>query len=230
MISVIIPIHNTPIEFIEECFLSMDNQTFKDFEVLIINDGSDWETTKYIRENSRSNYRIFELEKSGISNALNFGIQISSNDILCRMDADDIMMSNRLELQYKFLDENKDVDVLGGQISIFGDQTGESKHPSIIDSDIIAKSDWFMNHPSVMYRKSSIIGIGGYNSSFDGTEDYELWCRGLVAGLKFRNLNEIVLRHRKHKGCSTVKNNLTEIINKNNTIRNYYLSKIKNKI
>lgn len=229
MISVIIPIHNTPIEFIEECFLSMDNQTFKDFEVLIINDGSDWETTKYIRENSRSNYRIFELGKSGISNALNFGIQISSNDILCRMDADDIMMSNRLELQYKFLEENKQVDILGTQVELFGDQSGFSKHPLEVHPEIIVESDWFLNHPSVMYRKSSISKIGGYNSNFDGTEDLELWCRALSYGLIINNLPDVLVRHRRHKFCSTVTNNLNNIIEINNGIRRHYIEIIKKK-
>jgi|LauGreDrversion4_2_1035121.scaffolds.fasta_scaffold16062_3 glycosyltransferase involved in cell wall biosynthesis len=226
MISVIIPIHNTPIEFIEECFISMDKQTYKDFEVIIINDGSNWETTKYIRENSRQNYRIVEIEKSGISKALNIGIQISSNEILCRMDADDIMLPTRLELQYQFLEKNKQVDILGTQVELFGDQTGFSNHPLVVKPEIIIESDWFLNHPTVMYRKSSISKIGGYNSNFDGTEDLELWCRALSYGLSINNLSDVLVRHRRHKSCSTVVNDINRIIEINNGVRRHYIEKI----
>lgn len=229
MISVIIPIHNTPTEYINECFISMDNQTFTDFEVIIVNDGSDIETTKYIRENARSNYRIFELKKSGISNALNFGINVSSNEILCRMDADDIMMPNRLELQYQFMLENENVDILGTQIELFGNQTGFSTHPFDVHPEIMIESGWFFNHPTVMYRKSSIAKIGGYNSNFDGTEDLEMWCRALANGLVLKNLQDVLVKHRRHNLCSTVVNDLARVSEMNNNIRRHYGEKIKNK-
>lgn len=226
MISILIPIYNTPVEYIKECFDSIDNQTFKDYEVIIVNDGSNNETTDFLNNINNPKYKVFHKENGGISKALNLGLEKCSYDIVARMDADDIMLPNRLEIQYKYIIDNN-IDILGSQMELFGSQTSITKHPLKIDKNIIKISDWFMNHPTIMFKKDNIIKIGGYNPNFDGLEDLELWCRSLFYGFKIENLSDILLKHRRHNDNATVRNNLNEIVKKVFYVRSFYNEKIK---
>ncbi len=221
MISILIPIHNTPIEYIKECFESIDNQSFKNYEVVVVDDGSNEETKEYLKSIQNPKYKIFHKEKGGISLALNHGIRLCSFNIVCRMDADDIMISDRLEKQYSFFISNS-VDVLGSQMELFGSQSSKTNHPLIIPRGIMNVSDWFMNHPTIMFNRDRIIKVGGYNSNFDGLEDLELWCRCLSLGLILRNMPDILVRHRRHSSNATVKNDINVIMQKIFFVRNHY--------
>jgi hypothetical protein len=81
-----------------------------------------------------------------------------------------------------------------------------------------------MNHPTIMFKKQSIVNIGGYNPDFDGTEDLELWCRSLANKLVLKNLPDIIVRHRRHDDNATSRNNMNDILKKNAQLRNYYLN------
>ena len=227
MISILIPVYNTPIEFIEECFDSIDSQTFQNFEVIIVNDGSNEEVTNYLQNVNKEKYFVFHQENSGISKALNLGLEKCKFNLVARMDADDVMMSDRLQKQYDYFKYN-DVDILGTQIQLFGigqhDQI--TNHPLIIPKDMMVKSDWFLNHPSIMFKKDKITKIGGYNSEFDGLEDLELWCRALYSDYKLRNLSDMMLRHRRHSDNATSRNNMGQILQKIYQVRNFYFQKI----
>ena len=227
MISIIIPVYNTPIEYIQECVDSIDLQTFKDYEVIIVNDGSNDEVSKFLRTLVKDNWQLFEKDKEGISKALNLGIQNSKYNLICRMDADDIMIPERLQKQFDYFQENK-IDILGGQMELFGKSSSITTHPLDIPIDIMRYTDWFMNHPTIMFNKDRIVNIGGYNSNFDGTEDLELWCRSLANGLTLKNLPDIIVRHRRHDDNATSRNNMNEILGKNYQLRNYYLNIIYN--
>jgi glycosyltransferase involved in cell wall biosynthesis len=220
LISILIPIHNTKISFIKDCLDSIESQTLKDYEVIIINDGSDIEVTEFLKSISNKKYKIYHREKLGISNALNYGISECKYDIIARMDADDIMLPNRLRIQYDYLNHNKDVDILGSQMEIFGYKTGVTNHPLVIDRNIILTTHWFMNHPTVMFKKNIINKIGGYDSSFDGLEDLELWCRALYNGCKLEYLKDVLLRYRIHR------NNKINRVDKIKNILEYYLKKL----
>jgi len=221
MISILIPIYNTPVEYIKECFESVDNQSMQDYEVVIVNDGSDEEISKYLDSIQKVKYKIYHKERGGISAALNYGLNLCSYNLVCRMDADDIMISNRLEKQYDYFKSNS-VDILGSQMELFGDQSSKTNHPLIIPRGIMNVSDWFMNHPTIMFEKDKIIKSGGYNSNFDGLEDLELWCRCLSLGFSLRNLPDILVKHRRHSSNATVKNNINVIMQKIFFVRNHY--------
>ncbi len=227
MISILIPIYNTPINYLQECFDSIDSQTFQEYEVVIVNDGSNEEITEYLNSLNRDKYNVFHQNKSGISMALNFGLQKCKFNLVARMDGDDVMLPERLEKQYRYFKYN-DVDVLGTQIELFGDGVEKkiTKHPLIIARHEMANSDWFLNHPSVMFNRDRIVSIGGYNSEFDGLEDLELWCRALLNNYKLRNLPDLLLRHRRHSDNATVRNNLSVILQKIYQVRNFYYQKI----
>lgn len=223
MISILIPIYDTPIEYLNQCFDSIDNQKFKNFEVIIVNDGSNEKISTFLSSIKKSNYFIFHQEKGGISKALNYGLERCRYDLVARMDGDDIMLPERLEKQYNHIMLN-DIDVLGTQMELFGSKNELTKHPINISKDIILKSDWFINHPTVIFKKNVIINIGGYNSDFDGLEDLELWCRLLVNGYKIGNLPDILLRHRRHDDNATVKYNIRNVVEKINYVKKFYKS------
>lgn len=228
MISILIPIYNTPIDYIKECLDSIDSQTFKDYEVVVVNDGSNDEVTNFLNSLIQDKYSIYHQQKSGISKALNFGLSKCKYDLIARMDGDDIMLPDRLEKQFNFF-QNNQVDILGGQMELFGKNSSITNHLQDIPKDIMRITDWFMNHPTIMFRKELILKIGGYNSNFDGTEDLELWCRSLANGLVLKNLPDIIVRHRRHDDNATSRNNMNEILRKNFELRNYYLNIIYNK-
>jgi glycosyltransferase involved in cell wall biosynthesis len=228
MISILIPIYNTTIDYIKECLDSIDSQTFKDYEVIVVNDGSNDEVTNFLNSLIQDKYSIYHQQKSGISKALNFGLSKCKYDLIARMDGDDIMLPDRLQKQFNFF-QNNQVDVLGGQMELFGKNSSITNHLQDIPKDIMRITDWFMNHPTIMFRKELILKIGGYNSNFDGTEDLELWCRSLANGLVLKNLPDIIVRHRRHDDNATSRNNMNEILKKNFELRNYYLNIIYTK-
>lgn len=195
MISILIPIHNTPVKFIKECFLSIDKQTYQEFEVIIVNDGSNKKTTNYLNKIKKENWHVHHIEKSGISKALNYGLSKCKYNLVARMDSDDIMVETRLEKQVDFFKKNE-VDILGTQIESFGFYTGTTQHPYQVNKDIIIDLKWFLNHPSVLYIKDKIIALGGYNSNFDGLEDLELWCRCLLSNYRIINMKDVLVKYR----------------------------------
>lgn len=233
MISVVIPVYNTNIEYIKQCFDSIEKQTYQNYEIVVVNDGSENHTAQFLHNyrppNKEIQYSVIDQTKQGISKALNVGIQNSEYDIIARMDADDIMLPDRLEKQLEYF-TNNNVDILGGQMILFGDMNFITNHPLVIPKDIMAYIDWFMNHPTVMYGRRQIMDLGGYNSEYDGCEDLELWCRALASGMILHNMVDIVLKHRRHKSNATVTQNNIDIKHKISHIRSFYYHRIKETI
>jgi glycosyltransferase involved in cell wall biosynthesis len=200
IVSVIVPIYNTPSEWLNLAIESIKTQTYKDLQILLIDDCStDPEVQKTCQHLEDSDTRIeyYRLEENrGIAGALNVGLHYSKSEWVFRMDADDIMLPERIQLQMDYLKENTTVDILGGGLFYLiknEDQWGYDPnpvtHPSIITRETAKNSHWFINHPTVVYRKSKIQEIGGYDESLRGLpEDYELWCRSLRNNLIMHNL------------------------------------------
>lgn len=217
-LSIVIPIYKIDdINWFRECIQSIDNQTFKDFEVIIIDDGSPQESVKsfLIELSVRPNFKIVNLpENLGIGPALNEGIKIAKSDLIVRMDADDIMVPTRLEKQYKYMIENPEVDLLGAGIQyISKDSSGNwiitqqgAIHPENITKEIAKSSFWYINHPTVIYRKSVIDELGGYNDLKGLPEDYELWTRMVKSNKILKNLQEVLIGYRLSPNQFTSKN------------------------
>jgi len=176
-------------------------QDFKEFETIIILDRVSKDIEIYTRNlalNSR-NFKVIVSKIPGISHALNLGISECSAEYIARIDADDLMRSDRLTLQQAFLEIHQDVVCVGSQVTKInakGIQIGKSSHP--LTNKQIVRTLLFRNciaHPSVMYRRSAIIQTGGYRSDFNGAEDYDLWLRLSRFG-KIVNLNERLTLYR----------------------------------
>jgi glycosyltransferase involved in cell wall biosynthesis len=178
-VSVVMPAYNAE-KYISEAIESILNQTFTDFEFIIINDGSTDKTKEII--NSYTDYRIHYLENEsnlGIVATLNKGLEYASGEYIARMDADDISLSNRFEKQVSIMDTDSTIGALGTGTRIFGQNVETRETHSTLNSDKLKAELMFstcMCHPSVMIRKSVLDENNfHYKEEFKGAEDYELW-------------------------------------------------------
>lgn len=213
-ISVVLPFYNDDLKILEETLDSIISQTIPYYiEVIIVDDGSSEDIYNNLQElvriyNTKDMYIQFNLHRldsnRGLPSALNYGINKASSNLIARIDSDDIMMPDRLLEQYNFFKENSEVDVLGTSIEIFRDRdritTGIKCHPRIIDKVYIKRNKvlWFLNHPSVMFKKDVVLKCGGYNENHsDFPEDFDLWLRILKNNYKIYNLDKVLTRYRR---------------------------------
>jgi glycosyltransferase involved in cell wall biosynthesis len=210
MISILIPVFNTPAEFLSECFDSIYSQTFKEFEVVVVDNGStNIDTQKFLMSEfkKRQNFLLHHVErqeyKRNISVALNYGLKECKYELVARMDGDDIMIKTRLKEQLKYMLKNKHVDVCGGQMEVFDSWSNTTQNitnlSSVVTIENYKESDWHVNHPTVMFRKTKILKLNGYQENCDYfSEDLDLWVRCLKNGYRIHNLNKILIKYRIH--------------------------------
>ncbi len=204
-ISVLMPAYNAE-KYIKEAIDSILAQTFSDFELIIIDDGSTDRTAEIVNDYSDSRIRFCPNEKNmGVAATLNRGLGLASGEYIARMDADDISKAERFSKQVGYLDAHADIAVCGTSIELFCDGTViGTRFPSTEPEKL--KEDLFFScgiaHPSVMMRKAAILELGGYDPAFNGMEDYELWCR-VAEKNKIAVLPEILFRYRIHRGQVT---------------------------
>ena len=226
MISILMPVYNTEPNDLEKSIQSCLNQTFINYELVIVNNQSDRVETLEVLEKYKTNKIIKVIDcprqqdHKNISIALNYGLNFCNYELVVRMDSDDVMTSDRLEKQYYYLASNPEVDILGGQIIINNDI--KTNHPRIVTKQFAAFSTWFLNHPTIMFRKSKIINIGGYKSKPKYiAEDHELWLRCLTNNYIIHNIPDVILYYKYHNNNET---------NKTQNMENYhyYMNEIIN--
>lgn len=206
LVSIIMPSYNTPSEYLEQAVDSVLSQNYHEFELIIIDDGSteaNWEIEqKYAAKDSR--IYLYKNDKNrGIVYTLNRAMGIAKGDYVFRMDSDDVCETNRLSRTIEFLDDNPDIDIVGGQFRyLIGGKLGIWKpHMPRKDEEIKARMLWSspFAHPTICFRKSSIEKYDIRYLVGEKAEDYNLWVSCAIAGCKFANLNDYVLRYRIHK-------------------------------
>jgi glycosyltransferase involved in cell wall biosynthesis len=198
--------------FIGPAIESLLAQTFRDFELVIVDDGSTDETPEIIRRYAGADLRI-----RAFRNDENRGLVFTRNRILqeCRAplvaiaDADDIFLSTRLEKQWNYLQDHPEVGVLGSAVELTdcdGRKTGESRFYTqdrhIRFFLILGPCIW---NTTSIYRRKLLVEVDGYRTRFDGgAEDYDLW-RRLRSKTRFANLDEVLVRVRAHGASCTAK-------------------------
>jgi len=201
MISILMPVYNTEPIFLKSCLESIERQTFKYYETIVVDNESDNLETLEILNKYKNQEKIKlytckrKVGRRNISRALNYGLKKCKYEFVARMDSDDIMVDDRLQKQLIYMISNPEVDICGGQV------TGQIKtrHKEIIDQDEYKKSEWFMNHPTIMFKKTKILDLGGYDELPEFCpEDFLLWTRALKNNLILRNMQEILLYYRIH--------------------------------
>lgn len=191
-------------EWLKQAIDSLLNQTIQPDEIVIVEDGPLTLQLNVVMsqyKNSRI-ISIVRLKKNqGLGNALNIGIEYAKNELIGRMDSDDIAIPNRFQLQLAEFEKHSDLDILGGQIAEFVDNPEETigcrKVPTTpFEIKQFAHRRSPFNHPTVMYKKSVIQQLGGYDASIIRLEDYDLWLRAIAKGAVCANIDDIILKYR----------------------------------
>ena len=175
-------------KYIGEAIESVLNQTWTDFELLIVNDGSTDNTAAVIASYNDKRIKLVNQQNAGVSGALNTGLKEAVGEYIARFDADDICYSNRLDKQYKFMLENPQYILIGSDVDYIneeGDFIFNFKNTGHTNSEI---NETFMQncpfvHSSVFYRKDVVIELGGYETKAHSFEDYFLWVKLIKRGM-----------------------------------------------
>lgn len=200
-VSVILSVYNSQ-HFIADAVESILTQTYRNFELIIIDDGSTDGTRKMLTEIAQMDTRVRILTNEtniGLTRSLNRALQEAHGNYIARMDADDIAFPNRLERQVAFLDARPEVGIVGATYQFINDagQVIEEKHPPIYDRELrraLIRYNPFL-HSSVMIRKELLDRVSGYDESFQRAQDYDLWMR-LSPLCELANLPETLMQKR----------------------------------
>lgn len=233
-VSILIACYNTEPKYILECIDSIKNQKgLFGIELVWINDGSNKEHSiiqenmlkTFISETKNTKIKYKKMETNmGLSYCLHEGVIMCSYDLIIRMDADDIMNKFRIQKQVNFMNANTLCVLCGTNIFCFAEKEDNKKeivdksdHPEIITwgNYIKDRSHWFLNHPTLCFRKYAVISVGNYNKNLRMPfEDLDLELRILKKYKFVCNLPEKLLLYRTHKDQITWKNRQHSQVNK----------------
>ncbi|MDO4935203.1 MAG: glycosyltransferase [Phascolarctobacterium sp.] len=201
-VSVLTPVYNTNPEYLRECIDSILNQTFTDFEFLILNDSPENdELEKFILEYEDKRIKYFKNEKNiGISKSRNKLVELAQGEYLAIFDHDDVSLSDRLTLEVEYLDSHPDVGMVSGWDEFFGIDNRIRKYPehdAQIKRTLVDHS--CVNHTAAMIRKSILIDNNiHYEEEYSPAEDYMLFVR-LMAVTNFYNFQKVLVRYRTYE-------------------------------
>lgn len=184
---------------------SMINQTLAPDEIVLVEDGPLTKELYTVINDIKQTHpglitSVIHEENQGLGLALQHGLEIARNEIVARMDTDDIAVPDRCRQQLEFINVHPDITIVGGQIEEFiGSVTnivGKREVPTTDDQlKVFAKKRCPFNHMTVMFRKSDILEVGNYQEWF-WNEDYYLWIRLVIANKKFANLPDTMVKVR----------------------------------
>ena len=200
-ISIVMPVYNSSL-YLGEAIESVLVQTFKDFEFIIVDDGSTDNSFNIIKEYQDERIIAHRLNHDYIS-SLNYGMRLALGKYIVRMDSDDKMLPHRLQTQYDYMESHKEIAICGSWIQTFGTDENTYK-PDVKYRDIICNmiTGNPICHPSVIMRadflKSHFYNKGKeiYDRSHIYAEDYHLWYSIISQGGRISNINEVLLMYR----------------------------------
>ena len=205
LVSVLLPFHNAA-GTLGDCVESILAQTLTDFEIIAVDDGSNDASVSVLQHYNDERLKIIDSSHRGLVSALNTGLAFCAAPLVARMDADDVMHQHRLEQQYRYMRDHHDVVLLATQARKFPQASIRNGYReymrwqnSVLSNEDIVNQIYIESpfaHPSVMYRRDSVIAAGAYR---DGCfpEDYELWLRLLHLGHRMEKLPQVLLDWRE---------------------------------
>jgi len=215
LISILLPVYNSEL-FIKKTIDSVLNNTHKAFELIIINDGSEDNSLDIIKSYDDPRIKLYNKSNSGLIETLNYGIRKCKNEIIMRIDSDDIIHSQKIEKQLFMFKKDK-VALLGTEgytINNAGEVDSSINLPSSHDDILKAMMNYNASviHPSIMVYKNVLESVGLYSPNMKHAEDYDLFLRISKIG-KISNLNEKLIYLRKNENNISHLNAKEQILN-----------------
>jgi glycosyltransferase involved in cell wall biosynthesis len=195
--------------YLPEMIESILEQTFRDFEFILVDDGSTDRTAQIISEYASKDARIrpIRIPHGGIVDAANTGLNAARAELIARADSDDVALPQRFERQVRYLAEHPECVCVGSRMLLiepFGSPMGESVHKlthEAIDAELLRGSGWAMPQPVAMMRKWAVEKVGGYRNEYLWSEDLDLFLRLSEVG-RLANLPEALVKYRNHPGST----------------------------
>ena len=224
-ISVIMPVYNAS-PFLREAIDSIIAQTYENWELILLNDASTDDSLQIAKSYTDGRIRIFDSAvNKGLVYQLNRGIIEAKGKYIARLDADDVAVPQRLQIQYRCLEENSEIGLLGGVAEVLG--TDKYIRHGYEHDDLIIEMlchNPFV-HSTVMFRKELFkLVTGGFSEEFKHAEDYQM-CQVLAQHTKMKNMKEVLVKYRIHEQQVSLvhERQMNETANK---VRNGYISSI----
>jgi glycosyltransferase involved in cell wall biosynthesis len=204
-VSVILAAYNAQ-RYLASAVDSVLNQTFSDFELILIDDGSNKDNTpQIVADYARKDPRVVAISRAnkGLTPTLNEGIARAKGEYLARMDADDLCMPTRFEKQVAYLDAHPECVCLGSRVVLidpYSSPIKETDHKLTheqIDAGLLKGVGWSIVHPAAMMRADAVRNVGGYREQFKTSQDLDLFLRLSEVG-RLANLAEPLVQYRQH--------------------------------
>lgn len=213
LVSILMPVFKTA-PYLREAMDSMLAQTFTDFELVVLNDCSPDDADAILDTYMDPRIVRYKGEKNaGLSNVLNVGIGMARGKYIARMDSDDISLPQRLQVQVDYLDKHPDVDLVSVGMRLFGAKEGtwiRELNPEKVKIEALSHSP--VLHASSVWRKDAFEKKElRFRQEMVPAEDYDMWTRAMLKGLKLVNLPEVLYEYRIHEAQATVQTDKTTV-------------------
>ena len=207
-VSIIMGVYNIPSsDILEKSINSILNQTYKNIEFIIIDDGSTNDTFEWAKNFTSNDKRVIlyrNKENQGLTKTLNIALKHATGDYIARMDGDDFCELNRIEKQVKFLEDNKEYSLVASNIKLFDEKGvwGERKN-----NEVINKKDFLFTspipHPTILTYKWCFDKVNGYKEIWytNRNEDYDIFMRMFSKGIKMYVIQENLYYYREDENC-----------------------------
>ena len=203
-------------KYLKEAIESILNQTFKDFEFIIIDDGSTDKSSKILDDYVKKDKRIKAIHQKniGLTKSLNKALKLAQGRYIARMDANDVAYKSRFKTQVKFLQKHPKIGLVGNYVDVIdekGKTMGQLIYPTSdkkIKKELIKKNPFC--HPTVMFKKEVTEKTGAYNEDFSVAQDYDFWIR-ISRYYQTANLPEVLGAWRTRRESITSQKNLSQI-------------------
>ena len=211
LVSILMPVYKTA-PYLREAMDSMLSQTFADFELIVLNDCSPDNAEEILEAYDDPRIVRYKGEKNaGLSNVLNVGIGMARGKYVARMDSDDLSLPRRLQVQVDFLEAHPEIDLVSVGMQLFGAKEEvwvRERNPEKVKINALFHSP--ILHASSLWRKNRFEDNGlCFRQEMVPAEDYDLWTRALLKGLKLVNLPDILYRYRIHPDQATTQTDRT---------------------
>lgn len=191
--------YQEPVDWVEAAINSILSQSYDDFELIIVNDlvsrGENAILLEKIRSQDSRVQVLHNPKNIGLTASLNVALLHARGEYIARMDADDIAIPERFEIQLSFMESHPEIGVCGSNIRTFGSEEKQLSYPEHMDEIHLFFESPFA-HPTVMIRRSCLDLVGGYDEHFRVSQDFDLWERLYEKGVKFYNIQQVLLNYR----------------------------------